>query len=964
MNELTGRSRILIVEDDQMLLQFLRLHLHTLGYEVVGTARSGREALRLAQTLIPDLILLDIMLEGGMDGIEVAQRLRDQLQIPFIFVSGQDEQAMFDRARLTEPYAYVLKPINPHELGLTIELALERAARQRANEASFRMYFEHPSDAVLLTAPDGHVLNANAQACRLFGWTAEEFRSVPRTALVDPTNPRVAAALEERQRTGSYVGELPMIRKDGTQLNCEVSSVIFKDRNGLQRTHTVVRDITERKLTEQARARLAAIVENSNDAIMSRSLDGTITSWNAAAERLYGYTAAEAIGQPITILFPPGKQSEAARHSATLQVGDQIPATEVVRRTKDGRLIKVLRSISPIRDENGEIVGGAIITRDITELKRAEKALIEAEALFRQFANIIPEAFWVREADSQQILLISPGWQTITGWPPPRRRQEFLDIVHPDDYDEVLAETERSPDGGVDIEYRIVRRDGVTRWLHVRTYPILNEANVVYRVAGVAEDITERKLVEERLLQIAHYDGLTNLPNRTLFYESMKRILDNAGQQRSTVGVMFVDLDRFKVVNDSLGHAMGDELLQQVAARLVACVRVRDVVGRLGGDEFALIVPALDSPDAAAAVAIKLLNAFAQPFELSGREAFVSASIGITIYPDDATDADTLLRYADAAMYRAKAEGRNAYRYYTAEMNARAQERLELESALRHAQERQEFELHYQPKLDLRSGEISGVEALLRWQRPGVGLVGPAEFIPVLEETGQIVSVGEWVISQACRQIRAWEQEGLRPVPIAVNLSARQFHRSDLSLLITQALQAHGVRAELLEFELTESTLMSQATDAHLILNEIKTLGTRISVDDFGTGYSSLGYLKRFPINVIKIDRTFVKDIMNSWEDASLTLAVIDIAHNLGMQVVAEGVETLEQLAFLAANGCNEIQGYIFHRPLKAADITGLMRDYRAGDNPAAVLGKDSYRASADVSTRIAEYQKALRAIR
>lgn len=964
MKEQTGRSRILLVENDQLQVKLLSMLLHKLGYEVVATASSGEDALAKAQALHPDLILLDIMLDGEMDGIQVAQAIQDTQQIPFLFVTGQDDQDLFERAKLTAPYAYVLKPVNVRELGLTIELALERAARLRANDANFTMYFEHPSDAVLLTAPDGHVLNANAQACRLFGWTIEEFRSLEGGDLLDIADPRVVAALEERRRTGRYVGELDMRRKDGVRLSCEVSSVIFKDKDGQKRTHTVVRDITERKLTDEARSLLAAIVESANDAIISRSLDGVILSWNAAAERLYGYCAKEAIGQPITMLFPPGHQGDAVQHSATLQVGDQIPPTEVLRQTKDGRLITVLRSISPIKNDAGKVVGGAVITRDVTELKQAESALRDAEELFRQLAGNIPEAFWVREVDSEQMLYVSPGWQMITGWPAPKNVRGVMDVIHPEDQRRVMAETATWAHGGLDTEYRVVRPDGVSRWLHVRTFSVLNQANEAYRVAGVAEDISDRKMAEERLLKIAHYDVLTTLPNRTLFYESMKRVLDSAEQNHGTVGVMFIDLDRFKVVNDSLGHAMGDALLQQVASRLVACVRIRDVVGRLGGDEFALILPALESPGAAAAVAVKILDAFAQPFDLSGHQTFISASIGVTIYPDDANDADTLLRYADAAMYRAKAEGRNAYRYYTPEMNARALERLELESALRHAQERDEFQLVYQPKLDIRTGDISGVEALLRWQRPGVELVAPMEFIPVLEETGQIASVGEWVISQACRQIRDWEQQGIRPVPIAVNLSGRQFHNANLSSVIARTVQEHGIRPEMLAFELTESTLMSHAEETAAILKQFKAMGNSISVDDFGTGYSSLGYLKRFPINVIKIDRSFVDDIMNSWEDASLTLAVIGIAHNLGMKVVAEGVETLEQLAFLAANGCNEIQGYVFQRPLGAEDITRLLREYVATDHPAAVLGRQTYKASVDVASRVATYRSTLKSMR
>ena len=567
--------------------------------------------------------------------------------------------------------------------------------------------------------------------------------------------------------------------------------------------------------------------------------------------------------------------------------------------------------------------------RDITARKQMELALGESEELFRQLATNMPEIFWVCEIKSDAILYISPSWRAITGWPPPTDLQGLLDIVHADDYRKILIQVERAPAGGFDDEYRINHADGSIRWLHSRTFAIKDDSGIAYRVAGMSEDITQQKAAEERLLRLAHYDSLTNLPNRNLFFESLKRLLAQAAENQWTVGVLFIDLDRFKVVNDTLGHATGDELLQQVGSRLVKCVRIRDVVGRLGGDEFALILPALDSADDAAEVAAKVIQAFAEPFDLAGRETFISASIGITIYPGDASDAEALLRYADTAMYRAKAGGRNTYRYYTAEMNERAMEKLELETALRRALERQEFLLHFQPKLDLGTGKVSGVEALLRWQRPEVGLVSPLDFIPLLEETGLIVEVGEWVIRDACRQINAWNQEGVAPVPIAINLSGRQFHQKTLAAQIAQIVREHSVDPRLLEFEITEGAIMANAEQTVRILEEMQSAGISISVDDFGTGYSSLAYLKRFPIDAVKIDRSFVNYVVTDPDDAAIVLAVIGLAHAMELKVVAEGVETEEQLAFLRANACDQIQGYLFSRPLDGAGIAAFLREHR-----------------------------------
>ncbi len=717
-----------------------------------------------------------------------------------------------------------------------------------------------------------------------------------------------------------------MLRRDGSRIEVETTASPFREGNTV-RVIAMFRDITQRKRSELARDQLAAIVESSNDAIISRTLEGTILTWNAAAERLFGYRAAEAIGRPIAMIIPGEVQSIVDAHSQVLREGGHLPPEEVVRQRKDGSLIDVTHTISAVRNQAGEIISVAVMMRDDTERKRAERALRESEALFREFAENTPDIFWIAEVDTPRLLYVSPAWTRITGHAPHSSREEFMRVVHPEDAERLARDLRTMPHGGLDQELRVLRPDGAVRWLRIQTFPLRDAEGRIYRIAGIGEDITERKEDEQRLRQMAHYDALTDLPNRTLFNQSLRRTLEHAGERGSTTGVLFIDLDRFKVVNDTLGHAAGDELLQQVAARLVECVRVRDVIGRLGGDEFALLLPNLEAASDAGIVAAKIIEALSQPFRLRNQEVFVTASIGITIFPDDATDAATLLRFADAAMYGAKEEGRNSYRFYTAEMNARAMERLDLENALRRALERKEFLLHYQPKFDLKTQRITGLEALLRWQRPDFGLVPPADFIPVLEDTGLIVPVGEWVIGEACRQIRAWEEEGLGALGVAVNLSPRQFYQRNLGGVIAETVRAHGVDPSLLEFELTETSLMLHADKTVRILEELGALGIRFAVDDFGTGYSSLAYLKRFPIDTVKIDRTFVRDIISDPDDAAITLAVITMAHALKLRVVAEGVETSEQLGFLGLNHCDEAQGYYFAEPLAPAALSSLLRE-------------------------------------
>ncbi len=441
-----------------------------------------------------------------------------------------------------------------------------------------------------------------------------------------------------------------------------------------------------------------------------------------------------------------------------------------------------------------------------------------------------------------------------------------------------------------------------------------------------ARDITMRKEREERIQFQANYDALTGLPNRSLFLDRLNQGSIRSKREDKKLALMFIDLDGFKYVNDTLGHHIGDLLLQKAASRLTECVRATDTVARLGGDEFTIIMPSLDDPARVSLVAQRILDKLAKPFHLKGEEAIVSGSIGITMYPDDATESNDLLKNADAAMYRAKDQGKATFQYYTSDLNEEVKERVAIKTGLSKAMERNEFSLHYQPKLDLHSNRFTGVEALMRWNSADLGLVSPVRFIPSLEETGLVVEVGEWVIRSACEQHRRWMEEGLPPIRVAVNLSARQLRESTFVSIVNNVLNENGVDPKFLEIEITESMLMLDSGTAVVALSRLHDMGIAIAMDDFGTGYSSLNYLKQFPIDTIKIDRSFVAEIATDPDDAEIIKTIISMSKTLNRKVIAEGVETDEQLSILKEYHCDEIQGYLISRPMLADDLTGLLK--------------------------------------
>ena len=526
---------------------------------------------------------------------------------------------------------------------------------------------------------------------------------------------------------------------------------------------------------------------------------------------------------------------------------------------------------------------------------------------------------------------------------------QFLTTVHEEDVERVRLACERAIANGDDfaIEHRVVQRGGVMRHVHQQVEVIeQDEQGRAVRLAGAVHDITRRKDAEEQVRRLAYFDTLTGLPNRLLFTEQLITAVAHAERNGHQLAIMFIDLDDFKRVNDTLGHGAGDDLLKQIGARLAGSIRGLDLltrsgmdssggdsgntIARLGGDEFIVLLNNVHEAIDAGSVARRLVSALAEPVMVQGNELFVSCSVGVATFPGDGSDIETLLMNADTAMYRAKESGRGGFQFYDRSMNASARARLQMETLLRRAVERGEFVLHYQPRVDLNSGRIVGAEALIRWQHPERGLLPPKEFIPLAEEAHLVIPIAEWVIGAVCKQIAAWHAAGLRAIPVAVNLAAPHLRERALPDLVARVLREHALPSSLLEIEVTESILMHDPELSLANAQRLAELGVKLSIDDFGTGYSSLSYLKRLPIASLKIDQSFVRDIATDPDDAAIITAIIAMAHSLNLRVVAEGVETEAQRAFLKLHSCDEFQGFLFGHPVSAAEFARSLDQVQA----------------------------------
>jgi diguanylate cyclase (GGDEF)-like protein/PAS domain S-box-containing protein len=600
---------------------------------------------------------------------------------------------------------------------------------------------------------------------------------------------------------------------------------------------------------------------------------------------------------------------------------------EAVARRQSEERYRQLLELSP------DAVLGHCEDRSVFAKRAAESMLREQErAMSTLLRNLPGMAYRCRLDDHWTLEFVSEGAMHLTGYPAgdlvENRKISFIQLVHPDDrgwvVDEIRDKLERG-DRFV-IEYQIICADGAVKWVSEKAQAVRDATGAIVALEGIIDDVTERKRFEERLAILAQYDVLTGLPNRSLFYDRLRQAIVRARREQTMVGLLFLDLDRFKQINDSLGHAAGDRVLKTIAERLQGFLREIDTIARLGGDEFTVIIEGVNDPAQVSSVAEKIRAALSDPIVLDGRDMLVSASVGITLYPRDAEDIEHLVKNADIAMYHAKNRGgRQQFQFYDKGMAPFAAEQLEMEAKLKRALENGEFQLQYQPAVDVKNGHIIGMEVLVRWKSPE-GLVPPGKFIPVAEESGLIVDIGRWVLKAACAQLRAWQKEGLPPLRLAANLSPPQVKQSNLLEMISEILRETGLGADHLELEITENTIMERSSDTIATLRRLEELGVHLSVDHFGTGYSSLAYLKQFPVHRLKIDKSFIADITVDSDNAAIVSAMIAMAKNLGLGVIAEGVETKAQLEFLRAAGCDTYQGYYFSVPLPANAFAELVR--------------------------------------
>ncbi len=672
-----------------------------------------------------------------------------------------------------------------------------------------------------------------------------------------------------------------------------------------------------------------SLFDNAVEGMYRTSPDGRYLAANDALARIYGYDSARQLMSELTdiaaSLYVNPRDRE--RFQAALEGTNAVHDFVARVRRKDGTQIWINENARSVLAEDGSLKWYEGFVQDVTERVKADERLRLAASVFDTAAEaimVLNDEFCVTAVNPAYSAITGyTGWDVIGGMPP------FIEWGQADpEYPRIgMAALRRALDlnGRWTAEQWNRKKSGERYAEHLSVVPIPSVAGQASRYLVVFSDVTQRKLDEERIRYQASYDQLTGLPNRALFMDLLAKSLSQAERDGEMVGLMFVDLDGFKMVNDTMGHDMGDLLLQEVAARLKRCMRSSDTVARLGGDEFTVLMPYMKDFRNAPRVAERITETLRAPFTLNGKEAFISASIGITTFPNDAVDAATLLKNADAAMYRAKEQGKQHFQFFTAEMNAEIEERLIMINGLNMALERNEFVLHYQPKIDLENGRLTGAEALLRWHHPELGIVPSARFIPIMEESGLIGQVSEWVIEAACRQHRAWRDDGL-DIKVAVNLSVRQLRQPGLARTVAEVLERAGVEPEGLELEITESMLMKDTENAVRTLRDLADMGVRLAMDDFGTGYSSLSYLKRFPLHTIKIDRSFINNIATDPDDYEIIRTIISMGHSLRRRVVAEGVETHQQLDILRELGCDEIQGYLLSPAIPADDLVRLIR--------------------------------------
>jgi len=792
------------------------------------------------------------------------------------------------------------------EIRRDITADVRREAALKEGEARKTAMLGAALDGIIVMDTEGRIVDFNANAETIFGVRRDAVIGQELADMIIPPHLREAhrQAFRRQLATGEsrILGrriEVTAWRND-QEFPVELAVSRF-EADGRPMFVAYLRDISDRKAAEAAIRDSEATLRT----LINANADDYMAFWGQGEELR------------IANFFPPADVTAMGREVANSGKPQRF----------EGRIDDQWFDFNfyPALASGGEQIGVAVFARNITARKQSEETLRKlSQAVDQSPASV------VITDPLGTIEYVNPRFSELTGYAPSEvigRNPRLLKsgFTSSRQYEELWRTI--TTGGQWQGEFHNRKKDGQFYWAAATISPIKEKSGAITHFLGVSEDITVRKEYEERLLRQANYDELTGLPNRLLAIDRLNQAIAQANRDNTNVVILIVDLDDFKKVNDTLGHPIGDRLIQEAGERIRHCVRENDTLARLGGDEFLVILPGLAVPVFGELVAKKVLEIFSLPFAIEGHDIFTTASVGITVYPRDGESSAVLMRNADAAMYRAKELGRNAYRYFTPQMNQQATERMRMEAQLRYALERQELFLHYQPILDPRTGLVLGGEALLRWRNPELGFVPPDRFIPLAEETGLIVTIGAWVIEESCRRCAEWRREIGRPLHVAVNISSRQFRGSDLLAIVRLALNSAGLPPDGLELEVTERLLMRDIDETLLILGELNQMGVRLSIDDFGTGYSSLSYLKRFPFDTLKIDKSFVQGIGVDNEDAAIVDAVVAMARALGLQVIAEGVETEGQRDYLIGQGAEFVQGYLFCKPVAAKDFLAYLEN-------------------------------------
>lgn len=824
---------------------------------------------------------------------------------------------------------------------------MEQALRE--SEANYRAIFETSRDGIVLAdAHSGIMLDANPAAMALMGRSMEEIRGLHLSNVHSPNEAAIAQALFPKHSDETGRGEYSIVRPDGGRVPVEISAGPMTDARGRELVLGILHDLSDRKRAEAAlqesEARFRIMADGCPTIMWVTDLLGGISFVNRKCREFFGIAYEQLEGgkwQPR--LHPEDAPEYIGTFVKAVEERTAFHAQARVRRA-DGEWRWISSYAEPRWSPSGEFLGHVGLSPDITERKEAEEAHRASEEKFRQLAENIREVFWMMNAAGTEVLYISAAYEEIWGRTCEelyRHPMSWMESIEPEDRECAHATFLKQLHGErIESEYRIRNANGELKWIRDRAFPIRNEAGEIVRVAGIAEEISERKKAEAELAHQAQHDHLTGLPNRLLLSDRLEADIERAAQSGSMVAIVYIDLDGFKFVNDTLGHEAGDSLLQQVTGRLERCIRELDTLARMGGDEFMVVVNEIEDDKTALAIAERLRTALHKAFQVAGNELHVTASLGVALYPRDGADVSTLRRNADAAMYGAKRSGKDRVQLFSSEMRDSFVEHFELETDLRHALETDDqLSLVYQPIFEARGHCQTAFEALLRWTHPVLGPISPAKFVPIAEESGLIFRLGLWVLEQACRQCRIWQEDGHPGVRVAVNVSALEFARAEFADNVVRTLEQCGLPGHLLDLEVTETTLMRELEESIRKMSLLRARGIRISIDDFGTGYSSLGYLARLPVDMLKIDRSFVAELAVNANSRSLVKGMISLAHSLGKQVIVEGVETDEQFRILKAFFCDEVQGFLLGRPapLRASQYqalrTGLMETSPAVTN-------------------------------